>query len=180
VTPRLSIPSPCARHRGHAPGAHRIRQLCEPDLERQFADVHVALAVTRHRRLLRGWESPSPGLERGGRRHLRSKPEGHWLTTVPGLGDMLALTLLVETGTRARLPSVGAFASSGRGVTSPRLSHGKVNGHGHTKDGNNSLGWALVEAAHVAMRFAPGSNRFDQRQQGKRHPRVALKTVTHT
>ena len=57
VTQMLSIQSQFARHTGHAPGANRIRQLCEHDLERQFADVHVALAVTSNLRSLRCLES---------------------------------------------------------------------------------------------------------------------------
>jgi len=75
---------------------------------------------------------------------------------------------------------VGDFASYGRCVKSQRLSHGKVKGQGNTKNGNKYLGWAFVEAAHVAMHFDPGITRFYQRKLVKRHTLVALKTVTHT
>jgi hypothetical protein len=54
VTQMLSIPSQFARHTGHALGTNRIRQLCENDVERQFADSYVALAVTSHLHILRG------------------------------------------------------------------------------------------------------------------------------
>jgi transposase len=91
---------------------------------------------------------------------MRSKPELHWLKTVPGIGDILALTILLETGTIARFPSVGDFASYGRCVKSQRLSNGKVKGHGNTKNGNRYLGWAFVEAAHFAIRFDPVIKRF--------------------
>jgi hypothetical protein len=104
----------------------------------------------------------------------------HWLKTVPAIGAMLAMPSLLETGTRARVPSVGALAAYGRGVESQRLSHGKVTGQGHTKNGHQYLGWALVEAAHVALRFDPGSTRVSPRQPAKRHTLVALTTVTHT
>jgi transposase len=110
---------------------------------------------------------------------MRPKPERHWLKTVPGIGDILALTILLETGPMARFPSAGALASDCRGVQSQRLSHGQVTGQGNTKNGNKYRGWAVVEAAHVAMRFAPGIKRFYQRTQVKRHTLVALKTVTH-
>jgi hypothetical protein len=93
---------------------------------------------------------------------------------------MLAETILLETGALARVPSVGAVASDGRCVESQRLSHGQVNGQGHTQNGHKSLGWALVEAAHVAIRVDPGITRFYQRQQAKSHTLVALKPVTHT
>jgi transposase len=111
---------------------------------------------------------------------MRSKPERHWLKTVPGSGDMLALTILLETGTIARVPSVGDFASHGRGVKRQRRSHGKVKGPGNTKNGHKYLGWAFVEAAPFAIRVDPGMKRFYQRQQGRSHRLVALKAVTHT
>jgi transposase len=110
---------------------------------------------------------------------MRPKPERHWLKTVPGMGDILAWTILLETGPMARFPSAGAWASDCRGVKSPRRSHGQVQGQGNTKNGTKDLGWAVVEAAHVAMRFAPGITRFAQRQPVTRHQLVALKTVTH-
>jgi transposase len=102
-----------------------------------------------------------------------------WLKTVPGIGDILAMTILLETGTMARFPSVGDVASYGRCVESQRLSNGKVKGKGNTKNGNKYLGWAFVEAAPFASRFAPGIKRFYQRKQVKSHTLVALKTVTH-
>jgi transposase len=179
VTQMLSIQSQFARHTGHALGANRIRQLCESDIERPFADAHVALAVTSNLRILRCLESQIQCLERAVVRHMRSKPEMHWLKTVPGIGDILALTILLETGTMARFTSVGDFASYCRCVKSQRLSNGKVKGQGNPKNGNRYLGWAFVEAAHFAIRFDPGINRFYQRQQAKRHKVVALKTVTH-
>jgi transposase len=104
----------------------------------------------------------------------------HWLKTVPEIGDMLAMTSLLATGTMARVPSVGDLAAYGRGVESQRRSHGKVNGQGNTQNGHQYLGWALVEAAHVAIRFDPGITRFSQRQPAKRPTLGALKTVTHT
>jgi hypothetical protein len=51
---RLSIPSPFARHTGHALGTNRIRPLYENDVERPFADSPVALAVTSNLPILRG------------------------------------------------------------------------------------------------------------------------------
>ena len=180
VTQRLSSPALFARYTGHARGTNQIRPLGEHDLARQFAAVHVALAVTSHLRILRCCDAPIQCLARGVVRHMRPTPERHGLKTVPGMGDMLAWTIRLETGPMARFPGAGALASDGRGVKSPRRSHGQVQGQGNTKDGTTDLGWAVVEAAPVAMRCAPGSTRFSQRQPVTRHQLVALKTVTHT
>jgi hypothetical protein len=53
VTQRLSSPALFARYTGHARGTNQIRPLGEHDLARQFAEVHVALAVTSHLRIRR-------------------------------------------------------------------------------------------------------------------------------
>jgi transposase len=110
---------------------------------------------------------------------MQSKPAMHWLKTVPGIGDILAWTILLETGTIARFTSVGDFVSYCRCVKSQRRSHGKVKGQGNTNNGNKYLGWAFVEAAHFAIRFDPGIKRFYQRKQVRSHRLVALKAVTH-
>jgi transposase len=110
---------------------------------------------------------------------MKAKPEMKWLKTVPGIGNILALTILLETGTTARFAHVGDFASSCRCVKSQRLSNGKVKGQGNAKNGHAYLGWAFVEAANFAIRYDPGIKRFYQRRQAKRHRMVALKTVAN-
>ena len=167
VTQMLSIQSQFARHTGQTPGANRIRQLGEDDIGRQFADAHVALAVTSNLRILRCLETQIQDLERTVLRQMRSQPEMRWLKTVPGIGDILAGTIRLETGPIARFASVGHFASYCRCVESQRLSNGKVKGKGNTKNGNKYLGWAFVEAANVAIRFDSGIKRFSQRKQAK-------------
>jgi hypothetical protein len=64
-------------------------------------------------------------------------------------------------------------------VKRQRLSHGTGKGQGNATNGHKDLGWAVVEAAPLAMRCDPGITRVYQRKQVKRHTRVALKTVTH-
>jgi transposase len=91
-------------------------------------------------------------------RHMRSKPELHLLKTVPGIGDILALTILLETGPMARFPSAGDFASYCRCVKSQRLSNGKVKGQGNTKTAI-TISAGLLSRPHTS-RFAltQGSN----------------------
>ncbi len=58
------------------------------------------------------------------------------LQTVKGIGPILAQTIVLETGDRARFPRVGDYASSCRGVESTKISNGKRTGKGHGKNGN--------------------------------------------
>lgn len=72
---------------------------------------------------------------------------------MPGIGPILGMTILLESGAIDRFDSVGDYASYCRMVESVRLSNGKRKGHGNRKCGNRYLCWAYVEAANYAVRF---------------------------
>jgi transposase len=74
------------------------------------------------------------------------------LRTIPGVGEILGLCIMLETGEIGRFPGVGNFASYARCVDSQRLSSGKKKGAGNAKGDNRYLAWAFVEAAHFAAR----------------------------
>jgi transposase len=101
------------------------------------------------------------------------------LQTVPGIGPILAGTILLEAGDMRRVSTVGHFVSYCRCVGSQHLSNGKRKGAGNTKNGNKYLSWAFIEAAHVAIRYEAVIRRFYQRKQARTHPMVALKAVAH-
>ena len=75
------------------------------------------------------------------------------LKTVSGIGDVLALTIALETGDVGRFDSAGNFASYARTVGSRRESNGKKKGEGNAKCGNKHLAWAFIEAAHFAVPY---------------------------
>lgn len=76
------------------------------------------------------------------------------LKTVPGIGQVLALTIMLETGSILRFPIVGDHPSCCRSVGSQKLSKGKKKGQGNTKNGNKYLTWAFIEAANFAIWFS--------------------------
>jgi len=88
------------------------------------------------------------------------RQEFHGLKTVSGIGDVLALTIALETGDVHRFASAGKFASYARMVDSRRESNGKTKGVGNRKCGNKHLSWAFIEAAHYAVRYDPSVRRF--------------------
>jgi transposase len=69
------------------------------------------------------------------------------LTSVPGIGKVLALTILYEIHDISRFPSVRDFASYSRLVKCEHTSAGKSLGSGGNKIGNAYLKWAFSEAA---------------------------------
>ena len=95
------------------------------------------------------------------------------------MGEILALTITLETGDIGRFAQVGNFTSYCRCVGSEKLSNGKKKGQGNTKNGNKYLAWAFVEAANFAIRFNEQAKRFYQRKAAKRNRVVALKAVAH-
>jgi hypothetical protein len=61
---------------------------------------------------------------------VRLRPEFSFLKTVPGIGQTLALTIMLETGAIERFAGVGNDASYCRCVGSQKLSNGKRKGSG--------------------------------------------------
>lgn len=86
---------------------------------------------------------------------VRLSKEFEILQTIRGIGKILGLTIMLETGDIHRFASAGNFASYCRCVDSTRTSNGKKKGSGNAKAGNKYLSWAFSEAAHFAVRFEP-------------------------
>jgi hypothetical protein len=73
------------------------------------------------------------------------------LSSIRGIGKIIALTILLEIDTINRFPDVGHFVSYSRLVKCSHESAGKKLGFGNTKIGNQYLRYAFGEAAvHMA------------------------------
>ena len=110
---------------------------------------------------------------------VKLRPEFIKLNTIPGVGNILGLTIMLETGEIRRFPDVGNYASYCRCVDSTRLSNGKKKGKGNVRNGNRYLSWAFTEAAHFAIRYSARIQHFHQRKQRRTHPVVAIRAVAH-
>ena len=99
------------------------------------------------------------------------------LQTVTGIGKILGLTIMLETGTIERFAGPGNFASYCRCVDSTRTSNGKKKGEGNAKAGNKYLSWAFSEAAHFAVRFEPLAQRFYERKKARTNGIIAIRAV---
>jgi transposase len=69
-------------------------------------------------------------------RKVALKEEYRYLLTVPGVGKILALTIMLETGPIFRFEQVGDYVSYCRKVPSQWMSNGKRKGAGNKKNGN--------------------------------------------
>jgi len=110
---------------------------------------------------------------------VKVRKEFELLKTIPGIGDILALTIMLEVGDIRRFLKVGNFSSYSRCVNSVRLSNGKKKGENNRKNGNRYLSWAYVEAANFSRRFCPKAQRFFQRKMAKTNKIIATKALSN-
>jgi transposase len=175
----LSLQSLLARLTGTRFSLRQMQQLTPETLPTLLPAPEHVLSVTSSFSVLRCLETESTTVEQAVRAQAGSRPGFALLQTVTGIGPVLALTILLETGDIRRFATVGQFASYCRCVSSQHLSNGKRKGAGNTKNGNKYLSWAFVEAAHFAIRYDPLIRRFYQRKAARTAEFVALKAVAH-
>ena len=101
------------------------------------------------------------------------------LTSTPGIGNVLGLTIMLEIGDINRFAAAGNYASYCRCVRSAKLSNNKKKGQGNRKNGNKFLAWAYVEAAHLIIRYCPEANIFYQRKKAKTNGALATKALAN-
>ncbi|NNK12616.1 MAG: IS110 family transposase [Desulfofustis sp.] len=101
------------------------------------------------------------------------------LQTIPGVGLILALTIMLETGSICRFSKVGQYASYCRKVPSTWTSNNKKKGTGNTKNGNKYLAWAFSEAAEMSRRFNEPAKAFFNRKSIKTNRMVAHAALAH-
>jgi transposase len=133
--------------------------------------VHAGLAVyqTIQREI--------DGLERSAHQAVKLTDAFQILQTVTGIGKILGLTIMLETGPIERFAGPGNYASYCRCVDSTRMSNGKKKGVGNAKAGNKYLSWAFSEAAHFAVRFEPLAQRFYDRKKARTNGIIAIRAV---
>jgi transposase len=167
------------RNTGSSISANQIKGLDTRKVDELLAEGDLALSVKANLSVMRSANEQTELLERAVTERVKLRPQFRYLKTVPGIGTILALTIMLETGDIRRFVSVGNFASYCRCVGSQRISNGKRKGSGNTKNGNKYLGWAFVEAANYAIRFNARIKSFYQRKKSKTNGIVAIKAVAH-
>ena len=101
------------------------------------------------------------------------------LVTIPGIGKILGLTIMLETGPVERFEKVGNFASYCRAVSSQWTSNGKAKGKGNKKNGNKYLSWAFSEAAEFARRYDDKARAYYNRKLSKTNFMIAHAALAH-
>ncbi len=175
----LSIENLVIRNTGQRISANRVRRLTDEEVEILLPEPDLALAVKSNVAVMNCLEEQIELLEKTAQARIRLRQEFKNLLTVDGIGKILALTIMLETGDIKRFAKVGNYVSYCRCVKSVRLSNHKKKGKGNAKNGNKYLGWAFIEAAIHAIQYNDRVKRYYDRKAAKTKRVVALKAIAH-
>lgn len=103
----------------------------------------------------------------------------NYLKTICGIGKILSLTIMLETGSIDRFCKVGDYASYCRKVPTGWTSNGKKKGKGNKKNGNKYLAWAFSEAAEFARRHDNYARSYYNRKLARTDFMVAHSALAH-
>lgn len=175
----LSIQNLVSRNTGSSMSGNRIKKLRLEEVDDLFPDQAIALAVKSNLAVMQALQEQITLLEGVVKSQAKLKSSYQTLRSVPGIGEVLGLTIMLETGDIGRFAKAGQYASYCRCVGSTRISNGKQKGKGNRKNGNKYLAWAFVEAANFAVRYNNRIKAYYQRKAAKANQVVAIKTVAH-
>jgi transposase len=175
----LAVENITARQRGARISCNQVKQLTADLVDKMSIPEDVALAIKSNVAVIRTLSSQIDILERRLQEKVKARADYELLTSVPGIGQVLATTILLETGPIDRFAAAGNFASYARCVDSVRTSNGKKKGEGNTRNGNKYLAWAFVEAANYALRYCAEAKRFYEHKKAKTNNVVAIKALSH-
>jgi transposase len=155
------------------------RQANRETLIEHFEDDSVQMSIACNMALLDRYEEVVQELELYLIHKIREDRNDHFylLRTIPGIGEIMSLTLLYEIHDIARFPRVGDFLSYARLVRGTCESAGKKKAGRGKKIGNVHLKWAFSEAAPLFLRCNPKGQKYFERLEKKHGKGKALSVL---
>jgi transposase len=154
-----------------------IRNLTVEALQEWLKEEYLLLSAQASLDTINFLKQKIKRLEKAIIQRVKLKKEFGQLLTIPGVGNILAMTIMLEVGDIERFPKVGNFTSYCRCVPSKRLSDGKSKGYGNRKNGNRYLSWALTEAAQLGRRYNEQFRRYYNRKVAQANTSLATKAL---
>ena len=174
----LSVKNIFARGLAAKVKSEEVKKLEYTGIKRLFPE-EICHAVMTSVGLIGHLEEEINGIEKIVRNKLKLKREFGGLMTMPGIGDILAMTIMLEVGSISRFPTVQDYSSYCRCVKSTRSSNGKITGHGNKKNGNKYLSWAYIEAAQFAKRYHEAARSYYEKKMARTNKIIAIKALSH-
>lgn len=169
-----------SRNCGSSPNANKIKALRENHVAPLLAgqeDLELSGAVSKE--CIDFLTGKIREIESAIKEKTKSNKSFTALQTIPGVGIILALTIMLETGTIKRFSKVGEYSSYCRKVPSQWTSNNKKKGKGNVKNGNKYLAWAFSEAAEFSRRYNDSAKTFFNRKSAKTNRMVAHAALAH-
>ena len=174
----LSFQSMVTRTTSNQISGNDIKKLKESDAERIFTDPDLIFTAKRYINIIASLTVQIKIIEKHVKDRLKLSENFKCLLTIPGIGYILGMVIMLEAGDISRFEKVGNYSSYCRCVKSERFSNGKKKGSGNSKNGNRYLSWAYVEAATFATRFCDPARKFYQRKSAKSNETIAKKALS--
>lgn len=175
----LSLQSMVTRNLAFKISNNDIKKLKVKDAEGLFDSSNLAFMAKNSIAAIEFLKKIIKGIEKQVKSQVKLRKEFVLLQTIPGVGNILALTIMLEVGDINRFAKVGNYSSYCRCVKSQRLSDGRKKGENNRKNGNKYLAWAYVEAAHFVRRYNTRAQSFYQRKKAKTNGIVATKALSN-
>ena len=156
-----------------------LKKVTQDDLSGWIEDPNVRLSMAASLAMIEAASEQIEHLERTILEQAKLKDGYRILTTIPGVGPVIAATLQYETGDLGRFATVGDYVSYCRLVKAERSSNQRIKGQGLRKNGNPYLSWAFHEAAHFAVRFQPQARRWYEKKRARTCALVAIRALAH-
>lgn len=175
----LSLQNILARNTAQSLSSYQIKKLDDEQAEKLINDPNITLSLKSNLNVIKCLQSTISDIEVAVLKQSRLRTEFKKILTVTGIGEILGLTIMLESGDMERFPKVGNFSSYSRCVKSERLSNGKKKGEGNRRNGNKYLAWAFIEAANFAIRYNDQVKAFYQKKKSKTNGIIATKAVAN-
>ncbi len=175
----LSIQNMICRYENIHLSSDKIKRCATEETLSHLKQAHVQCAAQSELKVLKCLVDEIKVLEKAILKELKEDELFNLLQEVPGIGPILAMTILLETGDIRRFKDAGNYSSYCRCVESKQISNAKKKGENNRKNGNRYLAWAYIEAANYAIRFSETIKRYYQRKLSKTKRVIAIKTVAN-
>ena len=175
----LSLQSLVNRNTGRKLKGNEAKKLGEEELKIMFSDKHLVMSAQSNCNLMEFLAGQIGAIEKAAIKEVKLRYPFEQLLTVPGIGNILGITIMLETGDINRFQSVSNYSSYCRCVSSKKVSNGKKKGENNKKNGNKYLAWAYVEAANFMKRYCPQARSWHQHKVSKTNQIVATKALSN-
>lgn len=175
----LSLENMILRNRAIRFNARSIKNLNNETIKELFDDEHLIQAAQSDKTIIEVLTEQSIAIEKAVIKQVKLKYPYEKLLKVDGIGKILGITIMLETGDIGRFKSGSNYSSYSRCVSSRKESNGKKKGEGNKKNGNRYLAWAYVEAANFMRRYNKEAKQWYQRKVSKTNQIVATKALAN-